>query len=117
MLQSSAGPTQSPAVWGQYRLIFRGGKPIKALVAMRNEDSTLDLSLLKSARVAGVKPNSLDIAGFSLGEKNAFRFQPVAAVTPAGVDAVLGVSALRNFTITIWPQPGQKDHRRGKPGE
>ena len=80
------------------------GKPLKALVAMRNEDSTLSSSLLKSARVAGVKPNSLSIAGFSLGEMNAFRFQPVAAVTPAAVDAVLGVSALRNFTITIWPQ-------------
>ena len=78
--------------------------PIKALVVTRSEDSILDKRLLLTARVAGEKPNVLNVDRIRFGDYTAFRFQPLDGLAPKGIGAVLGVSALRNHIVTIWPR-------------
>lgn len=78
--------------------------PVKLLVAMRNQDSSLEISLLKAARRTGATPNVLNVGDIKFGDHAAFRFRPLDGIASEPIGAILGVSALRNFTVTIWPK-------------
>ncbi len=81
--------------------------PAKILMTMASEDSILDFPLLAAARAAGKAPNVLKVGDTSFTDQTAFRFQSLGGVAPEPVDAVIGVGALRNFTVTMWPKLGK----------
>lgn len=81
--------------------------PVKALMIMREEDSVLDISLLQAARRSGDTPNVLSVGGVVFSDQTAFRFRSLAGVAPEPISAVIGVGAMRNCMVTIWPQRGK----------
>ncbi len=78
--------------------------PVNVLMTTRVEDSILDTSLLKAARKSGVKPNVLSVNGIMLSDHAAFRFKPLDKVADGSVKVVIGLSVIRNYTVTIWPK-------------
>lgn len=79
--------------------------PVKALLATKWLDSRMTLSLLEKARAAGEKQLVLKVGDIDFGRYSAFRFSPDAvAGDTTGATVVLGLGAIRNFAVTIWPK-------------
>lgn len=91
-----------------YGIVLQGtgptGAPAKVQMTLSSEDSILDTSWLQAARKAGKTPNVLEVSGIKFSDQTAFRFQPLDGTAPEPIDAVIGVGALRNFTVNIWPK-------------
>lgn len=111
-LASGVGPSEEINYEAKpYGIVMQGTGPTGAAAKVRmnlsGEDSMLDMSLLQAARKAGKTPNLLEIGGIKFSDQTAFRFEWPDPAAPERIDAVLGVSAVRNFIVTMWPKRGK----------
>ncbi|MGB0744049.1 MAG: hypothetical protein ACPGSB_05945, partial [Opitutales bacterium] len=80
------------------------GRPVKAAVTTRHQDSALAPDLLEVAREAAVKPNTFQIGDVNWGERSAVRFEPLDPNWPLAVNGRIGMDALKNSILTLWPE-------------
>lgn len=92
IILNGRGPTQAPA---------------KVQLSLSSEDSRLDLSWLTAARKAGKPANVLEVGDLRFSDQTPFRFESLEGLVPGPVDAVIGVGAVRNFMLTLWPKRGK----------
>jgi hypothetical protein len=92
----------------RYGIVLKGigptKTPVNVLMVTRSEDSVLDTSLLKAARKAGSKPNVLSVNEIMVSDHAAMRFSPLNKIGDGSVKAVIGLSVMRNYAVTIWPK-------------